>query len=140
MSFDAPVIDYAGLSPVIALTAGLVVLVLVAVFDSVKRFGPAVALLAYAVTAGCLIWQWNADIDLVNGALRLDGLAVTLSLLAVIAAAVAVLRYEQLNDWANRLLGIGMPPVMLGVLVGLAVMGLFALFAPWHIAPGMPEP
>jgi hypothetical protein len=56
----------------------------------------------------------------------------------VVAAAVAVLRYEQLNDWANRLLGIGMPPVMLGILVGLAVVGLFALFAPWHIAPGMP--
>lgn len=57
----------------------------------------------------------------------------------VVAAAVAVLRYEQLNDWANRLLGIGMPPVMLGVLVGLAVVGLFALFSPWHIAPGMAE-
>ncbi len=58
----------------------------------------------------------------------------------VVAAAVAVLRYEQLNDWANRLLGIGMPPVMLGVLAGLAVAGLFALFAPWHIAPGMADP
>ena len=23
--------------------------------------------------------------------------------------------------------------------VGLAVVGLFALFSPWHIAPGMPE-
>lgn len=57
----------------------------------------------------------------------------------VVAAAVAVLRYEQLNDWANRLLGIGMPPVMLGILVGLAVAGLFALFARWHVAPGIPE-
>ena len=91
MSFDAPTIDYAGLSPVIALTVGLVVIVLAAVFDSVRRFGPALALLTYAVTAGCLIWQWNANLDLVSGSLRIDGLAVTLSLLAVIAAAVAVL-------------------------------------------------
>ena len=91
MSFDAPTMDYAGLSPIIALTTGLVVLVLAAVFDRIKRFGPALALLAYAVTAGCLIWQWDADVDLVSGALRLDGLAVVLSLLAVVSAAVAVL-------------------------------------------------
>jgi len=91
MIFDAPTVDYAGLSPIIALTSGLVVLVLAAVFDSVKRFGSLLALLTYAVTAGCLIWQWNADVDLLSGALRLDGLAVTLSLLVVASAAVAVL-------------------------------------------------
>lgn len=91
MIFDAPTIDYAALSPIIALTAGLVVLVLAAVFDSIKRFGSALALLTLAVTAGCLIWQWNADTDLVAGALRLDGLAVTLSLMVVLSAAVAVL-------------------------------------------------
>jgi NADH-quinone oxidoreductase subunit N len=89
--FDAPTIDYAGLSPVIALTSGLVVLVLAAVVDPIKRFGTPLALLALAVTAGCLIWQWNADVDLVAGSLRLDGLAVTLSLLVVASAAVAVL-------------------------------------------------
>lgn len=56
----------------------------------------------------------------------------------VVAAAVAVLRYEQLNDWANRLLGIGMPQVMFGVLVGLTVIGFVALFWPWRLAPGLP--
>jgi NADH-quinone oxidoreductase subunit N len=91
MTFDAPTLDYAGLSPIISLTAGLVVLVLAAVFDSIKRFGPGLALLTLAVTAGCLIWQWDANADLVAGALRLDGLAVTLSLLVVVSAAVAVL-------------------------------------------------
>ena len=44
MTFDSPTMDYAALSPVIALTAGLVVVVLAAVFDPVKRFGPALAL------------------------------------------------------------------------------------------------
>ncbi|MCC6755215.1 MAG: NADH-quinone oxidoreductase subunit N [Solirubrobacterales bacterium] len=91
MSFDAPSMDYAGLSPVIALTTGLVVIVLAAVFDRIKRFGPVLALLTYAVTAGCLIWQFGADQDLAAGALRIDGLAVSLSLLAVVSAAVAVL-------------------------------------------------
>jgi NADH-quinone oxidoreductase subunit N len=105
--------DYAALSPIIALTAGLVVVVLAAVFDSVKRFGPALALLALAVTAGCLIWQWDANVDLVNGALRLDGLAVTLSLLVVVSAAVAVLlaigepaeAQAGRSDWLALLLG-----------------------------------
>ena len=66
-------------------------IVLASVFDSVKRFGPFLALLTFAVTAGCLIWQWSADVDLVSGSLRLDGLAATLSILVVIAAAVSVL-------------------------------------------------
>ncbi|MDQ5894675.1 MAG: NADH-quinone oxidoreductase subunit [Actinomycetota bacterium] len=113
MTFDSPTMDYAALSPIIALTAGLVVVVLAAVFDSVKRFGPALALLALAVTAGCLIWQWDANVDLVNGALRLDGLAVTLSLLVVVSAAVAVLlaigepaeAQAGRSDWLALLLG-----------------------------------
>ena len=66
MTFDAPTIDYAGLSPIISLTAGLVVIVLAAVFDSVKRFGPALALLTYAVTAACLIWPLSAHVILMK--------------------------------------------------------------------------
>ncbi|MGK2931634.1 MAG: NADH-quinone oxidoreductase subunit N [Solirubrobacterales bacterium] len=91
MIFDSPTIDYAALSPIIALTSGLVVLVLVAVFDSVKRFGSALALLTLAVTAGLLIWQWDTNTDLVAGSLHFDGISVTLSLLCVVSAAVAVL-------------------------------------------------
>jgi len=113
VSFDAPAIDYAALSPVIALTAGLVAIVLAAVLDPIKRFGPVLALIALATTAGLLIWQWNADADLVSGALRLDGLAVTLSLLTIVAAAVAVLlaigdpaeTQAGRSDWLALLMG-----------------------------------
>ncbi len=91
MTFDAPTIDYAGLSPIITMTAGLVLLVLVAVFDGVKRTAPAIALLTLATTAGLLIWQWDADTPLLNGSLQIDGLAVVFSLLVVISAAAAVL-------------------------------------------------
>jgi len=91
VSFDAPTVDYAGLSPVIALSTGLIVLVIVAVFDSIKRLAPALALLTLATTAGLLIWQWDADTDLINGTLKIDGLAVVFSLLIVAAAAGAVL-------------------------------------------------
>ena len=42
----------------------------------------------------------------------------------VVTAAVAVLRYEDLNDWAVRLLGVGTNMWIVGVLVALAVVGL----------------
>ena len=53
----------------------------------------------------------------------------------VIAAGVAVLRYEEINDWATKLLGVGMPRWSLVVLLGFTVAGLLALIAPWSIAP-----
>ncbi|MEX0621080.1 MAG: NADH-quinone oxidoreductase subunit N [Solirubrobacterales bacterium] len=91
MTFDAPAIDYAGLSPIIALTAGLVAMVLVAAFDQVRRIAPAVALLTLVTTAGLLIWQWDANVGLLNDSLQIDGLAVVFSLLIVISATGAVL-------------------------------------------------
>ena len=45
----------------------------------------------------------------------------------VVIAAVAVLRYEQLNDWGVRLLGIGADQWILAFLAALAVTGLVAL-------------
>lgn len=146
MTFDAPTIDYAGLSPILTLSVGLLVVVIAAVIDSIKRLGPVLALLTLAVTAGCLIWQWNADADLVAGALRLDGLAVTLSLLVVIAAAVAVLlaigdpseTQAGRSDWLALLIGsvLGMVILaqatsMLTFFVGLELLSipLYALCA-----------
>ncbi|MEX2108857.1 MAG: NADH-quinone oxidoreductase subunit N, partial [Solirubrobacterales bacterium] len=52
---------------------------------------PALTLLALATTAGLLIWQWGEGIDLVAGALRLDDLAISISLVAILSAAFAVL-------------------------------------------------
>ena len=45
----------------------------------------------------------------------------------VIVAAVAVLRYEQLNDWVGRLFGSGMDEKMMIAQAVLAVLGLIAL-------------
>ncbi len=49
MSFNAPHIDYAGLSPVIALTAGLVVVLMVGLIPRLGRF--TMAYLTIAVLA-----------------------------------------------------------------------------------------
>jgi hypothetical protein len=53
----------------------------------------------------------------------------------VVAAAVAVLRYEELNDWAARLVGVGAAPWMLALIAGLAVAGLVGLIWPWRVSP-----
>ncbi len=91
VTFHAPHLDYAGLSPVIALTVGICVVLMSAVFDRTKRSAPALTLLTLAVTAGLLVWQWNESKELVAGALRLDDLAISISLIALFSAAFAVL-------------------------------------------------
>ncbi len=91
MSFREPVIDYAGISPVIALTVGLCVVLLSAVFKPLRRSAPGLTLLTLATAAGLLIWQWGENLDLITGALRLDDLAISISLIAILMAATCVL-------------------------------------------------
>ncbi|HEX2391972.1 MAG TPA: NADH-quinone oxidoreductase subunit N, partial [Solirubrobacterales bacterium] len=61
------------------------------VFRPLRRTAPGLTLLTLAVTAGLLIWQWNESKDLVSGALRLDDLAISISLIAILTAAFTVL-------------------------------------------------
>ncbi len=92
MTFNAPHIDYAGLSPVIALTAGLVIVLMVGLLPRAGRWTTSMLTLAVlATTAGLAIWQWGEHKDLVSGALRLDELGLAAVLIAVFAAAVAVI-------------------------------------------------
>ncbi|MEX2447378.1 MAG: NADH-quinone oxidoreductase subunit N [Solirubrobacterales bacterium] len=89
MTFVAPEIDYAGLSPIIALTVGVCV-VLMSGVSPLKRMAPELTMVVLATTAGLLIWQWGDPQTLVAGALRLDDLAIAISLIAILTAAFAV--------------------------------------------------
>jgi NADH-quinone oxidoreductase subunit N len=91
MNFNEPTIDYAGISPIVALTAGLCVVLLSAVFKPLRRTAPGVTLLTLAVAAGLLIWQWGENVDLITESLRLDDLAISVSLIAILMAASCVL-------------------------------------------------
>lgn len=91
MNFNAPHIDYAALSPVLALTVGLCVVLLSGVFKPLKRATPGLTLVALAITAGLLIWRWDNPQDLVAGALRIDDLAISISLIAILTAGFAML-------------------------------------------------
>src|SRR4029077_20219109 len=90
VNFHEPHIDYAGISPVIALTVGLCVVLLSAVFKPLRRSAPILTMLTLGVTAGLLIWQWDDPKTLVTGALRLDDLAISISLIAILMAASCV--------------------------------------------------
>ena len=104
MNFNAPHVDYAGMAPIIALTVGLVVVLMSGVFKPTKRWAPGLTLLTLAATAGLLIWRWGGSTDLVSGALRIDDLAISLSLVAIAAAAATVLLSfgERASEEAGR--------------------------------------
>ncbi len=118
--FTAPHIDYAGLSPVIALTAGLCIVLIAGVFSGFKRIAPELAILTLAVTAGLSIWQWDSNTDLVAGALRLDALALSAILIACLAGAIVIL-YAQ-RDEAYELAGGGeFCTLVLGSVLGMTI-------------------
>jgi NADH-quinone oxidoreductase subunit N len=91
VNFHAPEMDYAALSPILALTAGLCIVLLTAVFKPLRRTAPALTLVTLATTAGLLIWHWGDATNLISGALRLDDLAISISLIAILTAGFAVL-------------------------------------------------
>ncbi len=91
MSFNAPHIDYSGIAPIIALTAGICVVLLAGVFDRTRRAVPSLTLAVLAVTAIRFIISWGDRQDLVSGALRLDELGIAVGLIAIAAAAFTVL-------------------------------------------------
>jgi NADH-quinone oxidoreductase subunit N len=121
MTFNAPQIDYAALSPVIALTAGICGVLLSAVFKPVRRTAPFLSFLTLGVAAGLLIWQWNDPTDLVAGALRLDDLAIAISLIAVFSAAFAVLL--SIGEPAAEDAGLGeYHALLLGSVLGMTLL------------------
>src|SRR5215204_4742203 len=91
MTFNAPHIGYAGLSPVIALTAGMCVVLIAGLFLRSRWVNAGLTIAVLGATAGLSIWQWGSETDLVAGALRLDAFGLAATLIACTAAAVCVL-------------------------------------------------
>src|SRR5206468_11381462 len=89
-----PHIDWAGLSPLLALLGGATVVLLVGLLSRgwVRRqLVPALALASLAATLGLTLWQWGDYQSLIAGALRIDALTQVLTLVLVAGGACTVL-------------------------------------------------
>ncbi len=89
-----PHIDWAGLSPLIAVLGGaLVVLLLGLVVSRTARETavPALSVAALAIAIGLCAGQWGERKDLIAGALRLDELTLILTIVFCVAGISAVL-------------------------------------------------
>jgi NADH-quinone oxidoreductase subunit N len=121
MNFNAPHIDYGALSPVIALTAGVCVVLLSGVFRPLKRSAPLLTMIVLGVTAVQLVAHWNEPTDLIAGALRLDDLAISISLIAILTAGFAVL--FSIREPATDQTGSGeYHALMLGSVLGMVLL------------------
>jgi NADH-quinone oxidoreductase subunit N len=89
-----PHVDFAALSPLIALLGGAIVVLMIGLVGS--RFiraqvVPALSLVALAAALGCTIWRWNTPESIVAGALRVDRLSLTLNLILIAGGMATVL-------------------------------------------------
>jgi NADH-quinone oxidoreductase subunit N len=81
---QAPVIDWAGLSPLLALLGAAIVVLLGGLLRprGVRAHAvPALTVLGFAAAIVCVAWQWDERDVLISGALKLDPLALVTTLL-----------------------------------------------------------
>jgi NADH-quinone oxidoreductase subunit N len=91
---ETPTIDWAGLSPLIALLGGaLLVLVVGLGRPRWVREGlvPFIAIASFGAAIGLSIWQWGERKELMEGALRLDELTLVLTMIFCVAGIAATL-------------------------------------------------
>jgi len=89
-----PHVDFAGLSPLIALLGGAVVVLIIGLLGAEwarHHLVPFLSLLALGAACGLSIWQWNAQKSIVSGALRIDDLSLALNLILIAGGACTVL-------------------------------------------------
>jgi NADH-quinone oxidoreductase subunit N len=121
MNFHEPHIDYAGISPLIALTVGLCLVLLSAVLKPFRRSAPVMTTTTLFLTAGLLIGQWNDPKNLITGALRLDDLAIAISLIAILTAVACVL--FSIREKATEEAGSGeYHALLLGSVLGMVLL------------------
>ena len=89
-----PHVDFAGLSPLIALLGGATLVLMLGLLGSRwirSQLVPALSIGAFGAALGLTIWQWGADKSIVSGALRIDPLSLTLNLIVMTGGICTVL-------------------------------------------------
>jgi NADH-quinone oxidoreductase subunit N len=89
----APHIDWASFSPLLALTVGALVILLVGLLrPAIIRMTvvPALTMITLLVSLGLDIWRYTHPASIISGALAIDDLALTLNMIFVVAALACV--------------------------------------------------
>ena len=92
-ALKGPHIDWAGLSPLIALLGGAVVVLLVGLVPGAvvrRRIVPLLGATSLLAAIGLTIWQWHEAKSIVSGALRVDDLALALDLIFYVAGLACI--------------------------------------------------
>ena len=88
-----PEIDWAGLSPLIAVLGGALVVLMLGLLRSRamrETAVPALSIASLVLAAALSVWQWGEREDLIAGALRLDELTLTLTVIFCVAGIAAI--------------------------------------------------
>ena len=102
---EKPSIDWAGVSPLIALLGGSIVVLLAGLLRGRvirEQAVPFLAIVAFGTTIGLGIWQWGDPVDLFvakgsQGAMRLDELALMITFIVCVAGiATTILSWRAL--------------------------------------------
>ena len=93
-TLHGPHIDWAGLSPLVALLGGAVIVLLGGLLRA--RFArevvvPILTIAAFGAALGLGVWQWDADKTIIAGALRVDDLSIAMTWLFCVAGIATVL-------------------------------------------------
>ncbi len=89
-----PHVDFAGLSPLIALLGGAVIVLMTGLLGSgfVRRqVVPTFSLISLGAALGLTIWQWGSRKSIVSGAISIDDLSLVLNLILIAGGACTVL-------------------------------------------------
>jgi NADH-quinone oxidoreductase subunit N len=94
MTPKAPHIDWEALSPLVALAGGACIVLMVGLLRArfVRRHVvPALTLVVLGATVGLAVWQWDVNTEVVERALAIDNLTLTLTVVFAVAGAATVL-------------------------------------------------
>jgi NADH-quinone oxidoreductase subunit N len=146
-----PHIDFGGLSPLLALIGGSVIVLCAglifgpgggpqetaepapagtpstdggdprAAMSPGALIAPTLTLIALAAALGLTIWQWNAEKSIVSGALRVDPLALVLNVILIAGGACAVLLALRSHAGRGRVQG-ELYALMLASIAGMSLL------------------
>ncbi|HEY4281022.1 MAG TPA: NADH-quinone oxidoreductase subunit N [Conexibacter sp.] len=122
----APHIDYAALSPLLALGVGGILVLIVGVFlgRSARNVTPAMALAAMGISIGLSIWQFGeGPASIISGALSIDTFSLTLNFILCATGMSAVLL-----SWRSRAAAVAGHPEYYALLL-LSLLGMLILAA-----------